>query len=113
MADCCICGANDGSLPENWIDWECPRCVDDTLWDTVGCHSPQEKLVTTKHHASASRHFSVSDIDLEDFCLEIAEELSVPRKHLDSAVLEGCLAYSENRDIPSAIQYWAESEDLI
>ena len=50
--------------------------------------------------------------DLEDICLDIAEELGIPEPQRDAAVQEGFFAYRQNRDLKEAIRYWWEATNI-
>jgi len=50
--------------------------------------------------------------DLEDICIDIANELGIPKPQQDAAVQEGFFAYRENRDIKEAMRYWWETSNI-
>lgn len=96
MATCRICGAINRDLPPDWTNWLCPICEIDEYKTTNGIEVS-----------------CFDEDDLETVCFEIAEQIGIPDVLLDAAVQEGCIAYREGRDIPAAIQFWAESEGHI
>ena len=109
MAECFICGKLNNFKPKHWTNWKCQQCYDDELWESEGTLSPEEKRLIGKEHAIAQ----VPQLETNSYCVDIANELSVPEYRLEDAIKEGHLAILENRDIPEAIRYWAESEGLI
>ena len=43
MAQCTICGKDDTTKPDNWINWECYDCFQDNVAGTDGTYSPAER----------------------------------------------------------------------
>ena len=51
MATCKICGSKDRNKPNDWTNWDCPKCARDELWESAGQLNQQEKTISTVNHA--------------------------------------------------------------
>lgn len=61
MAVCKICGKEDATKPDSWINWECLRCYDDSIISINGSYSPTEK-----QFARSPQEVSTGDMPEED-----------------------------------------------
>jgi len=62
MAECKICGREDKKKPAEWTEWQCPRCIHDELWGSVGCFNGKERAICSMgKNASAEFEYAYED----------------------------------------------------